>query len=96
MKTLIFLVFSFYILNAKPFSDSALRGMNLYSKANCQSCHKMDRSYDRKMKKVENFEDIKSWVFSCDIYFDISWFIEEQDDVSNYLNEMCYKYDIQK
>jgi hypothetical protein len=80
-------------LNAKPFSDEAIEGMNLYAKANCQNCHNMDRYYDRKLNKTENFQDLISWTSSCDNYFNISWFPDEQKKVAIYLNEMCYKYE---
>ena len=37
-------------------------------------------------------KDLNKWVTSCDTFFDVGWFPEEQQDVIKYLNEKYYKY----
>jgi len=38
-------------------------------------------------------KQVKKWVVSCDNYFDIGWFPEDQEKVAAYLNSVHYKYD---
>jgi hypothetical protein len=66
-------------------------GKDHYIKADCHSCHGVDKEYDSKKNKVENLGDLKSWVSNCATHFDISWFPEEQEAVIKYLNETHYK-----
>jgi len=79
-------------LDAKQLSVQATNGKELYRDANCQKCHAQDNNYDAKKRKSKNLNNLKTWVVSCDNFFEIGWFPEEQNDVIKYLNEIYYKY----
>lgn len=70
---------------------NANEGRDLYMEANCQKCHGVDNNYDPKNSKVKSLSDLKGWVSSCAGYFNISWFPDEQQNVTKYLNETHYK-----
>jgi len=80
------------------FSASVQEGKTLYLEAKCQKCHLQDKSFDPnsinkegKRSKVTDMKSLKKWVASCDHYFEIGWFPEEQDKVSQYLNSVHYQ-----
>jgi len=79
-------------LNAAQLSSQATNGQELYLDADCQKCHNQDNQYDAKKKKSKNIANLKTWVTSCDTFFEIGWFPQEQNDVIKYLNEIYYKY----
>ncbi len=72
----------------------------MYLEAQCQKCHLQDAKFDPNSvnkegmhSKVRDRKSIKKWVVSCDNYFDIGWFPEDQKKVAAYLNSVYYKYD---
>ncbi len=78
-------------------SLNAQEGKSLYLKANCQKCHLQGKKFDPnsinkggKVSKVSDLKSLKRWVASCDHYFEIGWFPEEQNQVSRYLNSVYY------
>ncbi len=75
-------------------------GKALYLEAQCQKCHLQDAKFDPNSikkegahSKVGNMKQVKKWVVSCDNYFDIGWFPEDQEKVAAYLNSVHYRYD---
>ncbi|HIP13117.1 MAG TPA: hypothetical protein EYG97_04280 [Arcobacter sp.] len=90
--TLTALLFTSISLSASGLSQKAANGQEFYLDADCQKCHNQDSKYDAKKKKSKNMKDLNKWVRSCDTFFDVGWFPEEQQDVIKYLNEIYYKY----
>lgn len=73
-------------------------GERLYTGAKCQRCHLQGADFDPnsinkpgKVSKVGNPRGILKWVVSCDNYFSIGWFPEEQKEVAEYLNRVYYR-----
>ena len=96
MKQILFSILPFGLL----ISGMPKEGRVLYLEAQCQKCHLQDAKFDPNSTKKEgvhskvgNMKQVKKWVVSCDNYFDIGWFPEDQEKVAAYLNSVHYKYD---
>lgn len=95
-RTLIFTLILFgFTVNAKV----AHEGEAHYLKANCQKCHLQGEKFDPNSinkegltSKVKNRSDLKKWVSSCDSFFNVGWFPQEQEEVIEYLNKSHYKF----
>lgn len=99
MKKIYLLIITFGLLHA----GSVQEGKVHYLEAKCQKCHLQDAKYDPNsinkkglVSKVTDIKSLKKWVASCDNYFDIGWFPEEQEAVSQYLNSVYYHYKEEK
>ena len=80
-------------------AENVKHGEALYLKAQCQRCHLQGKNFDPnsvskegKVSKVKDIRGIHNWVESCDNFFEIRWFPEEQDLVSRYLNAVYYHF----
>jgi len=80
-------------------ANKAQEGKKLYTSANCQKCHLMGKNFDSDsinkdddLSQVKNKKGIHKWVESCDNYFNVGWFPEEIDKVTEYLNNTHYKF----
>lgn len=64
---------------------------------NCAGCHKTPHNasfyQSRKGKMHKNRASLFTKVQACSNHFNIAWFDEEVDAVTNYLNTKYYKYD---
>ncbi|WP_457607443.1 hypothetical protein [Nitratifractor sp.] len=95
MKKLLLMIPAFLFLNAGDVD----KGKRYYLKAQCQRCHLQDADFDPNsvnkegmVSKVKDLQSLKSWVVSCDNYFEVGWFPEEIDDVVRYLNSVHYRF----
>ncbi len=87
------------LLSLNLFANDIKEGKELYLDAKCQKCHLQDDKFDPNSikkeglsSKVKNKDDIRKWVESCDNFFNIGWFPEEIDKVTEYLNNSFYKF----
>jgi len=94
-RVVVTLIVLLTVVNANVKDD----GKKLYIKENCQKCHLQDSSFDPNsidkpgvQSKVKSKDDIHKWVASCDNYFGVGWFPEEQKSVEKYLNSVFYKF----
>ncbi len=78
-------------LYSQPLDETIQEGEELFKEANCQKCHIVDGEFDKMNKKVQNVNNLASWVSTCDNSLHIGWFPEEQEKVTKYLNETYYK-----
>jgi len=95
MKLLFTMLFTISVYGMQ-LSDTAEEGKEIYMEANCQKCHGIDSKYDPKKNKVKDYKSLKKWVSSCMVYFEHSWFPEEQNAVLVYLNEIKYNVNLEK
>jgi len=79
-------------------ANSVEEGKKLYKSANCQKCHLLGENFDPNsinkeglVSKVKTKKNLLAWVSSCDNFFNIGWFPQEQKDVAAYLNATHYK-----
>jgi len=58
---------------------------------NCMSCHD-DGMYTRDERRVTNMPALRTQVQRCETTLGLTWFDEEVDDVTAYLNKSFYKF----
>ena len=95
MKLLLIIMLGMFSYGIE-LSEQAQEGKELYLESNCQKCHGIDEKYDAKKYKVKDYKSLKKWVSSCKVYFEHSWFDDEQETVIVYLNEIKYKVKVEK
>jgi len=95
MKLILIIMLSIFAYGTQ-LSQQAQDGKEIYLEANCQKCHGIDNKYDAKKNKVNDYKSLKKWVSSCKVYFEHSWFDDEQEAVLVYLNEIKYKVKLEK
>ena len=57
----------------------------------CMSCHD-DSMYTRDERRVNNLASLRTQVQRCESTLGLTWFDEEVDDVTTYLNKSFYKF----
>ena len=95
MKFILIIMMSIFAYGIE-LSSQAQEGKEIYLEANCQKCHGVDNKYDVKKNKVKDYTTLKKWVSSCKVYFEHSWFDDEQEAVLVYLNEIKYKVNLEE
>ncbi|MEO1750622.1 cytochrome c [Thiofaba sp. EF100] len=82
-------------LFAEPVLADISRGQKLHEEK-CAGCHKAPHNAafytSRVGKKYPTKDSLKTMVQSCVTYFDVPWFEEEVQAVTDYLNHTYYKY----
>ena len=78
-----------FLAPASQAADMAL-GQKLYSE-NCVSCHGAEK-FSAADRKVNNLDSLKTFVQSCATNLSLSWFEDEVDAVSTYINQEFYKF----
>ena len=65
-------------------------GKSLQQK-NCMACHD-DGMYTRDERRVKDLSGLRTQVQRCESTLGLTWFDEEVDDVTAYLNKSFYKF----
>lgn len=84
-------------LFSTPLLADIENGESLHD-ANCISCHARmnsddpDQIYLSKLRKVKNYPQLQSQVKRCAFANNYSWFDEDLEDVSQYLNQQFYHF----
>lgn len=58
---------------------------------NCMSCHD-DSIYTREERRVTTHDALKNQVQRCETNLNLTWFPEDVDAVTEYLNKTFYKF----
>jgi len=58
---------------------------------NCMSCHD-DSMYTRDERRVKDLSALRTQVQRCESTLGLTWFDEEVDDVTAYLNKSFYRF----
>lgn len=58
---------------------------------NCMSCHD-DSIYTREERRVTTHDALKKQVQRCETNLNLTWFPEDVDAVTEYLNQTFYKF----
>jgi len=66
-------------------------GEELFKDASCMECHNRE-DFQKNKKKVNSFQKLYNSVQACQFQNDVSWFDDETEDVSYYLNKKYYKF----
>lgn len=62
---------------------------------NCLRCHN-ESKYTRKNRIVNSFDELRERISQCELSAELTWFDEEIDDVTAYLNNAFYHFDLEK
>ena len=62
---------------------------------NCLRCHD-ESKYTRKNRIVKNFQQLYERIKQCELMAELSWFDEEIADVTAYLNNQFYYFNLEK
>ncbi|MBL4659515.1 MAG: hypothetical protein JKY19_04100 [Alcanivoracaceae bacterium] len=78
------------IFTSTTFAIDTEEGKDMYEE-DCTQCH--DSSvFTRKDKKVDTFDALKKQVHRCVTSQGYSWFEEDEENVTAYLNDTFYKF----
>ncbi len=58
---------------------------------NCMSCHD-DSMYSRDERRIKDLSGLRTQVQRCESTLGLTWFDEEVDDVTAYLNKSFYQF----
>lgn len=62
---------------------------------NCLRCHN-ESQYTRADRIVNNFDELRTRISDCELSAELTWFDEEIDDVTAYLNDAFYHFVLEK
>ena len=62
---------------------------------NCLRCHN-ETQYTRENRIVNSFDELRERISLCELSAEMAWFDEEIDDVTAYLNNAFYRFDLEK
>ena len=62
---------------------------------NCLRCHD-ESKYTRKNRIVKNFQQLYERIKQCELMAELTWFDEEIADVTTYLNNQFYYFNLEK
>ena len=62
---------------------------------NCLRCHD-ESKYTRKNRIVKNFQQLYERIKQCELMAELTWFDEEIADVTAYLNNQFYYFNLEK
>ena len=69
-------------------------GKSLHNE-NCLHCHD-ESKYTGKNRMVKNFQQLHERIKQCELMTELTWFDEEIDDVTAYLNNQFYHFNLEK
>ena len=93
MNKLLIIIFV-CLLSVNSFAFDVENGKALHEE-NCTRCHDSTR-YTRADRKIQNYEKLRARVSQCELMLELAWFDEEVDDVTAYLNNQFYHFDLDK
>jgi len=89
LKYLITLLFSF------PVQAVDIENGKTLHNENCMRCHTPSQ-YTRENRIVNSFDELRTRISQCELMAELTWFDEEIDDVSAYINEAFYHFNLEK
>ena len=96
MKTLIkalsFSCITLILCMTNAWSVDIENGKALHD-ANCMRCHQ-ESIYTRKDRLIYSYPELRERISQCELGAELTWFDEEIDDVTAYLNDAFYHFEI--
>ncbi len=62
---------------------------------NCTRCHQPD-IYTHENSMIHSYTELNERIRQCEIMAEMAWFDDEINDVTAYLNETYYKFELDK
>ena len=94
VKTLLANLITLLLLAVPVHAFDSDNGKALHNE-NCVRCHD-DSMYTREDRKTKSYSLLRERVVQCEIMTELIWFEEEIDDVTAYLNESFYHFNLEK
>ena len=92
-ELLIFLTIIPFLMT--PVLAVDLENGKLLHNENCLHCHD-ESKYTRKNRIVKNFQQLYERIKQCELMAKLTWFDEEIADVTAYLNNQFYYFNLEK
>ena len=94
LKTLSFTWITFMLSMSNVWGVDIENGKTLHD-ANCTRCHQ-DTIYTRQDRLIHSYAELRERIRQCELGAELTWFDEEIDDVTAYLNDAFYQFEIEK
>jgi hypothetical protein len=83
------------ILLSSPVQAVDIENGKALHDANCLRCHD-ETNYTRPNRIVDSYDALRKRISDCEIMAEMAWFEEEIDDVTAYLNDAFYRFELEK
>ena len=94
IKTLLCIWITLMLSISNAWGVDIENGKTLHD-ANCKRCHQED-IYTRKNRLIYSYDELRERISQCELGAELTWFDEEIDDVTTYLNQAFYKFETEK
>ena len=94
IKILLMSCITVLLCNSNAWSLDIANGKALHD-ANCLRCHQ-ESMYTRENSIINNYQELRERISQCELGAELTWFDEEIDDVTAYLNDQFYKFNMEK
>ena len=91
IKPLAILVTLSLLAASNPLLAADIKNGKKLQQKNCMSCHD-DSMYTRDNRRIKSLPALRTQVQRCESTLGLTWFDEEVDDVTAYLNQSFYKF----
>lgn len=89
------LVLVILLLSTLPVQAVDIENGKALHNENCLRCHD-ETKYTRENRLVSNFNELHKRIRDCELMTEATWFDEEIDDVTAYLNDAFYHFNMEK
>ena len=90
-KTLLVTITLFLGIAATATQAADIKKGKTLQQENCMRCHD-DGMYTRENRFIKDLTGLRAQVQRCESTLDLTWFDEDVDAVTNYLNKEFYKF----
>ncbi|MGB5179757.1 MAG: cytochrome c [Gammaproteobacteria bacterium] len=90
-KPLLIVISLCLAIASSPLLAADIKNGRQLQQKNCMSCHD-DSMYTRDNRRINDLSGLRTQVQRCESTLGLTWFDEEVDDVTAYLNKSFYKF----
>ena len=94
IKNLLMSCIALLLCNSNAWGFDIENGKALHD-ANCLRCHQ-ESMYTRKNSIIHNYQELRERISQCELSAELTWFDDEVDDVTAYLNDAFYHFNMDK
>lgn len=95
LNTLVLVNFITLLLLSLPVLAVDIENGQILHNESCISCHNVSQ-YTRADRIVNSFDELRTRISNCELSAELTWFDEEIDDVTAYLNDAFYHFNLEK
>jgi cytochrome c553 len=94
-KKIILVNFITLLLFSLPVQAVDLESGKTLHNENCVRCHN-ETQYTRENRIVNSLDELRTRISQCELSAELAWFDEEINDVTAYLNNAFYHFNLEK